>query len=188
VVPGVDDLISNLGKGERDGGISVELLLTTGGGDFEVSSGREDDGKEISAALAVVVPGDGAKDHLESGIDLRGRLALRDCVGTRWGSRCRRRDKRNGSRGASGGAGGVAGGAVVTGRGIVVATGWALTATGEGPGGGGVYRKVVGKATVCGISGRGRVLRAASSTSPSQVRLADGAGAMAARVRVSTMG
>jgi hypothetical protein len=50
--------------------------------------------------LAVVVPGDGAKDHLESGIDLRGRPALRDCIGTRWGSRCQRRGKKTGSRGA----------------------------------------------------------------------------------------
>jgi hypothetical protein len=70
-----------------------------------VSSGGEDDGKEIyyvlpdiSAVLAVVVPGDGAKDHLESGIDLQGRLALRECLGTRWGSRCCRRGKRTGSR------------------------------------------------------------------------------------------
>jgi hypothetical protein len=86
--------------------MSVELLVMTGGDFeviFEVSSGREDDDKEIppdiSVVLAVAVRGDGAKDHLESGMDLRGRLALRDCMGTRCGSRCRRRGKRNGSRG-----------------------------------------------------------------------------------------
>jgi hypothetical protein len=107
MVPGVDDPIRNLGRCERDGCKSVELLVTTGGGDFEVSSGWEDDGKEmyyflpdISAALAVAVLGDGAKDYLESGITLRGPLALRDCMGMRWGSRCRRRGKRTGSRGA----------------------------------------------------------------------------------------
>jgi hypothetical protein len=106
VVPGVDDPIRNLGRDERDGGICVELLVTTGGGDFKVSSGREDDGKEIyyvppdiSAVLAVAVPGDEAKEHLESEIDLRGRLAVRDCMDMRWGSRCRRRGKRIGSRG-----------------------------------------------------------------------------------------
>jgi hypothetical protein len=49
--------------------------------------------------LAVAVPGDGAKEHLEIGIDLRDCLALRDCMGTRWGSRCCRRGKRNASRG-----------------------------------------------------------------------------------------
>jgi hypothetical protein len=35
VVPGVNDAIRNLGRGERDGDISVELLVTTVG-DFEV--------------------------------------------------------------------------------------------------------------------------------------------------------
>jgi hypothetical protein len=67
-----------------------------------------------------------------------------------------------------------------------VAMGWALTATGEGPSGGGVYTKVVDKATVCEISVHGRVLRAASLTSSSRVRLADGARATAERARVST--
>jgi hypothetical protein len=53
------------------------------------------------------------------------------------------------------------------------ATEGALTATEEGPGSGGVYTKVMGKATVCGISVRRQVLRAASSTSSSRVHLAD---------------
>lgn len=69
----------------------------------------------------------------------------------------------------------------------LVATGGALIATGEGPSGGGVYTNVVDKATVCEISVHGRVLRAASLTSSSRVRLADGARATAARARVSTM-
>jgi hypothetical protein len=91
-----------------------------------------------------------------------------------------------GADGESGGEGGAAGGVVITGSGVAVAMGMTLTATGEGPSGGGVYTKVVGKATVCGISVRGRVLRAVSSTSSSRVRAADGAGATVARARVST--